>query len=99
MDHGLLVICCTWYKNPWHLVGGMLSVEASLELSLPGNCICWSDDHNRGVALREQVFPGRTDETYPVPLTRVVYIAAEDFREVDSKGYYALAPQKEVMLK
>ncbi|BDA41649.1 Glutamine-tRNA ligase [Coccomyxa sp. Obi] len=46
-----------------------------------------------------RVFPGRTEETYPVPLTRVVYIAAEDFREVDSKGYYALAPQKEVMLK
>ncbi len=34
-----------------------------------------------------------------MPLTRVVYIAAEDFREVDSKGYYALAPQKNVMLK
>ena len=50
-------------------------------------------------SLLGQVFPGRAEDTYPVSLTRVVYIAAEDFRDVDSKGYFALAPQKACMLK
>ncbi len=55
--------------------------------------------HQNWCPVFSQVFPGRTEETYPVTLTRVVYVAAEDFREVDSKGYFALAPQKECMLK
>ena len=48
-----------------------------------------------------QVFPGRkdSDETYGVPLTRVVYIEAGDFREADVKGYFGLAPNKQAMLK
>jgi hypothetical protein len=47
----------------------------------------------------QQVFPGRSEESYPVALTRVVYIEATDFREVDAKGYYGLAPNKSCMLK
>lgn len=45
------------------------------------------------------VFPGRSEETYKVPFTRVVYIEATDFRETDSKGYYGMAPGKSVMLR
>lgn len=45
------------------------------------------------------VFPGRTDETYKVPFTKVVYIESTDFREVDVKGYFGLAPHKSVMLR
>ncbi len=50
-------------------------------------------------AARLQVFPGRSEETYDVPLTRTVYIEASDFRESDVKGYYGLAPGKTAMLK
>uniref|UniRef100_A0A061SG32 glutamine--tRNA ligase n=1 Tax=Tetraselmis sp. GSL018 TaxID=582737 RepID=A0A061SG32_9CHLO len=45
------------------------------------------------------VFPGRSEETYKVPFTRVVYIESSDFRESDSKGYYGMAPGKSVMLR
>jgi len=34
-----------------------------------------------------------------MPFDNVVYIEREDFREVDEKGYYGLAPGKEVHLK
>ena len=50
-------------------------------------------------AARLQVFPGRSEATYDVPLTRIVYIEASDFREADVKGYYGLAPGKTAMLK
>jgi hypothetical protein len=46
-----------------------------------------------------QYFPGRGDEGYKVPFTRVVYIEETDFREADSKDYYGLAPGKAVMLR
>ena len=46
-----------------------------------------------------KVFPGRTEQTYPVPFTRVVYIEATDFKEQDEKDYYGLAPGKSVMLR
>lgn len=46
-----------------------------------------------------QLFPGK-DDTYSVPLTRVVYIEADDFREEDpGKKYYGLAPGKSVLLR
>jgi len=37
--------------------------------------------------------------THKVPLTRVVYIERTDFRTQDEKGYYGLAPGKQVLLK
>jgi glutaminyl-tRNA synthetase len=37
--------------------------------------------------------------THKVPLTRVVYIERTDFRPVDEKGYYGLAPGKTALLK
>ena len=46
-----------------------------------------------------QVFPGRTEDTYLLPLTRVVYIEEGDFRMQDQKDYFGLAPGKEVLLK
>ena len=46
-----------------------------------------------------QYFPGRGEEGYKVPFTRVVYIEETDFREADSKDYYGLAPGKAVMLR
>ena len=46
-----------------------------------------------------QVFPNRTEETYPVVLPRVVYIEETDFRDHDSKDYYGLAPGKSILLK
>ncbi len=55
------------------------------------------DDHVEQVQAR--VFPGRTEETYPVPFSKVVYIESTDFRAVDAKGYYGLAPDKSVMLR
>eukprot|EP00193_Tetraselmis_chui_P006197 CAMPEP_0177757330 /NCGR_PEP_ID=MMETSP0491_2-20121128/3583_1 /TAXON_ID=63592 /ORGANISM="Tetraselmis chuii, Strain PLY429" /LENGTH=780 /DNA_ID=CAMNT_0019272969 /DNA_START=69 /DNA_END=2411 /DNA_ORIENTATION=+ len=45
------------------------------------------------------VFPGRSEETYRIPFTRVVYIERTDFKEKDEKGYYGLAPGKHVMLR
>lgn len=55
------------------------------------------DDHVEQVQAR--VFPGRTEETYPVPFSKVVYIESTDFRTEDAKGYYGLAPGKSVMLR
>ena len=52
-----------------------------------------------GPSARAQVFPGRSEETYMVPLTREVWIEETDFREADVKGYYGLAPGKSAMLK
>ena len=46
-----------------------------------------------------QVFPSRMEETYPVVLTRVIYIEETDFRDHDSKDYYGLAPGKSILLK
>ena len=46
-----------------------------------------------------QVFPGRTEETYDMPLTRIVYIDASDFKEAKTSGYYGFCPQQPVMLK
>jgi glutaminyl-tRNA synthetase len=55
------------------------------------------DGHSEEVkALR---FPGRSEEGYTVPFTKVCYIEASDFRESDSKDYYGLAPGKSVMLR
>ena len=45
------------------------------------------------------MFPGRSEESYTAPLTRVVYIEQDDFREEDARGYYGLAPGKSVLLK
>lgn len=42
------------------------------------------------------MFPGRGAGTYPVPFTNVVYIEETDFRESDEKGFFGLAPGKEV---
>ena len=49
--------------------------------------------------LTAQVFPGRSEDSYAAPLTRVVYIEHDDFREEDARGYYGLAPGKSVLLK
>lgn len=49
--------------------------------------------------LQAKVFPGRSDETYEVPFSRVLFIEESDFREVDSKDYYGLAPNKSIMLR
>ena len=46
-----------------------------------------------------QVFPNRTEETYPISMTRIVYIEETDFRDHDSKDYYGLAPGKSILLK
>ncbi len=46
-----------------------------------------------------QVFPGRSEVTYGAPLTRVVYIERDDFREDDVPKYFGLAPGKTVLLK
>ena len=57
------------------------------------------EDHRELVAASR--WPNRrgAEEPYELPLTRVVYIDREDFREEDSKGYYGLAPGKSVMLR
>lgn len=44
-------------------------------------------------------FPGRSEEGYTVPFSKICYIEATDFRESDSKDYYGLAPGKSVMLR
>lgn len=46
-----------------------------------------------------QVFPGRSEETYDLPLTQTVYIEATDFRECKAKDYYGLALDQPAMLK
>ncbi len=53
--------------------------------------------HAEAVAAR--AFPGRTDETYPVPFSAVVFIEETDFREADERGYFGLAPGKAAMLR
>ncbi|GIL78897.1 hypothetical protein Vretimale_110 [Volvox reticuliferus] len=56
------------------------------------------EDHFEEVEAK--TFPGRDNsESYKVPLTRVVYIEATDFRLKDEKDYYGLAPGKSVMLR
>jgi glutaminyl-tRNA synthetase len=49
--------------------------------------------------VRARSFPGRTDDTYEAPFSRVVYIEASDFRTEDARDYYGLAPGKTVMLR
>eukprot|EP01027_Heterolobosea_sp_BB2_P003525 GEZU01005333.1.p1 GENE.GEZU01005333.1~~GEZU01005333.1.p1 ORF type:complete len:795 (+),score=372.73 GEZU01005333.1:80-2464(+) len=45
-------------------------------------------------------FPAKPDsEKHKLPLSRVLYIERSDFRLVDSKDYFGLAPNKEVGLK
>ena len=48
---------------------------------------------------RLQVFPGRSEDTYELPLTRTVYIEQTDFRERKAKDYYGLALDQPAMLK
>ena len=55
------------------------------------------DDHYEEVEAK--IFPGRSEEGYKVPFTKVVYIEDTDFREADSKDYYGLAPGKNGMLR
>ncbi len=54
------------------------------------------ESHQEEVQARR--FPGRSEDTYSVPLTRVVYIESTDLMEVDEKDYYGLAPGMAVML-
>uniref|UniRef100_A0A7S0R5T3 glutamine--tRNA ligase n=2 Tax=Chlamydomonas leiostraca TaxID=1034604 RepID=A0A7S0R5T3_9CHLO len=56
-----------------------------------------AEDHFQEVDAK--VFPGRSEESYKVPFTRVVYIEATDFKEKDEKDFYGLAPGKSVMLR
>lgn len=49
--------------------------------------------------VEAKFFPGRSDNAYKVPFTKVVYIESTDFRETDEKNYYGLAPGKSVMLR
>ncbi|MEW5304384.1 MAG: hypothetical protein WDW36_006995 [Sanguina aurantia] len=44
-------------------------------------------------------FPGREEAVYPVPFSKVCFMEETDFREVDGKDYYGLAPGKSVMLR
>ncbi|KAL4852916.1 Glutamine--tRNA ligase [Chlorella vulgaris] len=55
------------------------------------------DNHQE--VVQASLFPGRTLETYGVPLTRVLYIERSDFRAQDVKGFRGLAPGKTVMLR
>lgn len=69
------------------------------------------EDHLSSAAARR--FPGRAEaeaesaakaagygnDAYNVPVSRVVYIEATDFREEDARGYYGLAPGKTAMLR
>lgn len=43
--------------------------------------------------------PDESKGTHNVPLSKIVYIDRSDFKVEDSKGYYGLAPNKEVHLK
>jgi glutaminyl-tRNA synthetase len=49
--------------------------------------------------VEAKFFPGRSDDGYKVPFTKLVYIENTDFRETDEKNYYGLAPGKSVMLR
>jgi glutaminyl-tRNA synthetase len=55
------------------------------------------DNHFQEVKALD--FPGRSASGYLVPFTKVCYIEATDFREVDAKDYYGLAPGKSIMLR
>ena len=44
-------------------------------------------------------FPGRGEEGYKVPCSRVCYIERSDFKTEDVRGYYGLAPGKSIMLR
>jgi glutaminyl-tRNA synthetase len=57
------------------------------------------DDHCEAIPAR--TWPNRPGdpETYAAPLTRTVFIEAADFRPVDERGYYGLAPGKTALLK
>lgn len=55
------------------------------------------DDHMEFVEAK--IFPGRSEEGYQIPFTKIVYIESTDFRKEDSKGYYGLAPGKTIMLR
>lgn len=56
-----------------------------------------ADDHVEEIKALN--FPGRSEEGYTVPFSKVCYIEATDFRETDAKDYYGLAPGKSVMLR
>lgn len=49
--------------------------------------------------VKGKVFPGRSEESYDLPFSKVLYIEETDFREQDEKGYFGLAPGKSVMLR
>lgn len=57
------------------------------------------DEHVETITC--QSFPNRGSEspTYTVPFTKTVYIDKSDFRTEDKKGYYGLAPGKQVLLR
>lgn len=55
------------------------------------------DDHVEEVKALD--FPGRGEEGYMVPFSKVCYIEATDFRETDAKDFYGLAPGKSIMLR
>lgn len=55
------------------------------------------DEHVEEVKALD--FPGRGDEGYMVPFSKVCYIEATDFREADAKDFYGLAPGKSIMLR
>ena len=44
-------------------------------------------------------FPGRTDDVYDMPFSKIVYIEENDLKEQDEKGYFGFAPGKTVMLR
>ncbi len=55
------------------------------------------DNHMESVTAK--VFPGRSEDGYSIPFTKVVYIESTDFKKEDVKGYYGLAPGKTIMLR
>lgn len=73
-------------------VGGMAELSSE-------QCCCVSKSIKSPACFHVQHFPGRSEEGYRLPFTRVVYLEATDFREVDAKDYYGLAPGKSVMLR
>lgn len=69
-------------------------MRGAMALQVIGNL---EDSHMEEVKALD--FPGRSEEGYMVPFTKVCYIEATDFRETDAKDYYGLAPGKSVMLR
>jgi glutaminyl-tRNA synthetase len=53
------------------------------------------------IACEGRVWPNKPDDatTYPLHVTRTVYIDEADFRPVDAKNYFGLAPGKAAMLR